>query len=235
MRKLRALILPALFILLSCNQHDNMEYIQKLDNPELFQSAVQNLTDIVVYDIFSPPVASRVYLYPTIAAYEIIAAYQHESFNSLAGQVKDLNEIPKSDNKAIIPNLAALFSFNMVGKKLIFSQDKMESFENELHQQLVEYKVPKNVIKASKNYGEEVAQFILEWASKDMYSQTRTFQKYAIKEEDKYWKPTPPDYMDGIEPHWQEIRTMVLDSSIQFPPKEPVSYTHLTLPTIFRV
>ena len=172
--------------------------------------------------IFSPPVASRVYLYPTIAAYEIIAAHQDESFNSLAGQVKDLNEIPKSDNKAIIPNLAALFSFNSVGKKLIFSQDKMESFENEFYQKLVEYNVPNNVIKASKNYGEEVAQFILEWASKDMYSQTRTFQKYAIKEEDKYWKPTPPDYMDGIEPHWQEIRTMVLDSSNQFPPKAPL-------------
>ena len=42
-------------------------------------------------------------------------------------------------------------------------------------------------------------------------------------EEDQYWKPTPPDYMDGIEPHWQEIRTMVLDSSNQFPPKEPLA------------
>ena len=117
MRNLRALIFSVLFIQLSCNQHESSEYIQKLDNPELFQSAMQNLTDIVVYDIFSPPVASRVYLYPTIAAYEIIAAHQDKSFNSLAGQVKDLNEIPKSDNKAIIPNLAALFSFNSVGKK----------------------------------------------------------------------------------------------------------------------
>ena len=224
MRNLRALIFSVLFIQLSCNQHESREYLQKLDNPELFQSVMQNLTDIVVYDIFSPPVASRVYLYPTIAAYEIIAAHQPESFNSLAGQVKDLNEIPKSDNKAIIPNLAALFSFNSVGKKLIFSQDKMESFENEFYQKLIDYNVPKKVIKASKNYGEEVAEFILEWASKDMYSQTRTFPKYAIKEEDKYWKPTPPDYMDGIEPHWQEIRTMVLDSSNQFPPKDPLPF-----------
>ena len=154
MRNLRALIFSVLFIQLSCNQHDSSEYIKKLDNPELFQSAMQNLTDIVVYDIFSPPVASRVYLYPTIAAYEIIAAHQPESFNSLAGQVKDLYEIPKSDNKAIIPNLAALFSFNSVGKKLIFSQDKMESFENEFYQKLIEYNVPKKVIKASINYGE---------------------------------------------------------------------------------
>ena len=30
--------------------------------------------------------------------------------------------------------------------------------------------------------------------------------------------------MDGIEPHWQEIRTMVLDSSNQFPPKGPLVF-----------
>ena len=30
--------------------------------------------------------------------------------------------------------------------------------------------------------------------------------------------------MDGIEPHWQEIRTMVLDSSNQFPPKDPIPF-----------
>jgi hypothetical protein len=31
------------------------------------------------------------------------------------------------------------------------------------------------------------------------------------------WQPTPPSYMDGIEPHWGEIRTLVLDLS-QFKP-----------------
>ena len=224
MRKTRALIFTVLLIQLSCNKHDNKEYLDKLDDPELFQSAMQNLTDIIVYDIFSPPVASRVYLYPTIAAYEIIAKYNPENFISLAGQVKDLGNIPKPGEVTISPNLAAIFCFNIVGKKLIFSQEKMESFENELNKKLIQYEVPKNVIRTSKNYAEKVAKFILEWASKDMYSQTRTFPKYSIKDEDKYWKPTPPDYMDGIEPHWQEIRTMVLDSSNQFPPKDPLPY-----------
>jgi hypothetical protein len=30
--------------------------------------------------------------------------------------------------------------------------------------------------------------------------------------------------MDGIEPHWKEIRTMVLDSSNQFAPKPPLAF-----------
>jgi hypothetical protein len=100
----------------------------------------------------------------------------------------------------------------------------MELFEKNFKTQLKELNVPSKVIKASEAYGQAVAVFIKEWASKDMYSQTRTYPKYTIKEEDRFWKPTPPDYMDGIEPHWKEIRTMVLDSSDQFSPKDPLPF-----------
>ena len=61
------------FFVLSCANENNSTYKTLVQKPELFQQAMQNLTDIVVYDIFSPPVASRVYLYPTLAAYEIVA------------------------------------------------------------------------------------------------------------------------------------------------------------------
>ena len=140
------------------------------------------------------------------------------------GQVKELKKIPTSDNPDINPQLAALFSFTAVGKTLIFSEDKMEAFQEDFKKKLKTFKVPSRVSKASEAYGEEVATAILEWASGDLYNQTRTFSKYTIREEDRYWKPTPPDYMDGIEPHWQEIRTMVLDSSNQFPPKDPLPF-----------
>ena len=57
-----------------------------------------------------------------------------------------------------------------------------------------------------------------------MYDQTRTYSKYTIQEEDQFWKPTPPDYMDGIEPHWNKIRTLVLKSADQFPPVAPLEF-----------
>ncbi|MGB0788233.1 MAG: phosphatidic acid phosphatase, partial [Marinirhabdus sp.] len=41
--------------------------------PAHFQNTVDKVTEIMVHDIFSPPVASRIYVYPNIAAYEIIA------------------------------------------------------------------------------------------------------------------------------------------------------------------
>ena len=35
-----------------------------------YHAAVDKLTEVMVHDIFSPPVASRIYVYPNIAAYE---------------------------------------------------------------------------------------------------------------------------------------------------------------------
>ena len=217
-------LIVTIFCFYSCSETNNINYKEQLSDPELFQAAMQNLTDIVVYDIFSPPVASRVYLYPSVAAYEIMAYFNSDNFNSLKGQVKELRNIPIPENPNIDPNLAAIFSFNQVGKALIFSEKKMEIFETNFDNKLKDFGVPSRVINASKEYADKVSKSILDWASKDMYSQTRTFPKYSILEGDRFWKPTPPDYMDGIEPHWPKIRTMVLDSSNQFPPKDPIPF-----------
>ncbi len=214
------LLLTLLFI--HCSLEKDRAYVEKVQDPVFFQNAMQNLTDIVVYDIFSPPVASRVYLYPTIAAYEVMALKYPKKYNSLVGQIKELNSIPVPSDKNINLHLASLFAFNAVGKALIFSEDKMDLFQETFKSELEELNVPRKVVKASEKYGAEVANSILEWTSKDMYHQTRTYPKYTIKEEHQFWKPTPPDYMDGIEPHWKEIRTMVINSSNQFSPKAPL-------------
>ena len=216
--------IPCLLLLNCSSDETDLVYKEKLQNPEFFQSAMQNLTDIVVYDIFSPPVASRVYLYPTIAAYEVVRQASPKEFNSLVGQVKGLTPLPIPTNENVDFNLAAIYTFNIVGKALIFSEDKMEKFELDFAKKIKAIKVPRRVDKASKEYAVQAANAIKEWASKDMYSQTRTFPKYTIQEKNQFWKPTPPDYMDGIEPHWKEIRTMVLDSSNQFAPKPPLAF-----------
>ena len=125
MKKLLILITYYLLIL-GCSE--NTDYINKIQDPELFQAAVQNLSDIIVYDIFSPPVASRVYMYPTIAAYEIMAKAYPGQYNSLSGQLTELEKTPEMPED-VNPHLAALISYNKVAKTLIFSEDKMEVFQ----------------------------------------------------------------------------------------------------------
>ena len=214
-------IFCALVLFISCSE--NTAYKEQLGNPELFQSAVKNLSDIIVYDIFSPPVASRVYMYPTIAAYEIMAQVKPTEYKSLATQLNGLGEAPKMTEKAN-PELAAIYAYNIIGKTLIFSEDKMEAYQEKLEEKVDDMGVPRSVRKASMAYAQSMADHILQWASKDMYNQTRTYPKYTILEGEKFWKPTPPDYMDGIEPHWNKIRTLVLDSANQFSPKPPLTF-----------
>jgi len=62
--------------------------------------------------------------------------------------------------------------------------------------------------------------------NKDNYGQTRTMQKFTVDTDDPArWQPTPPAYMDGIEPNWSKIRPFVLDSSNQFNPTPPPSFS----------
>ena len=208
-------------LLFSCNTNEG--YKKAISDPETYNAIVKNLSDVVVYDIFSPPVASRVYLYPNIAAYEIIQKNMPKKYNSLANQLEGLDPIPdpQFNKENINMNLAAIHAFIEVGKNLIFSEAKVIDFQKKLYDNFKRKGLPNREFKASIKYGELISDFIMDWASKDMYNQTRTYPKYTILEEDEYWKPTPPDYMDGIEPHWREIRTLVLDSSSQFPPKPP--------------
>ncbi len=182
-------LLMGIFLWVSCTP--STEYKAQLADPELFQSAVQNLSDIVVYDIFSPPVASRVYMYPTVAAYEILAQADSENYQSVAGQLSELTPIPALSENANA-HLAALYAYNTLGKTLIFSEDRMETFQEELEEKIQSFGVPRSVRKASEKYAQQVVDHILDWAKGDLYNQTRTYPKYTILEEERFWKPTPP-------------------------------------------
>ncbi|RLD27117.1 MAG: phosphatidic acid phosphatase [Bacteroidetes bacterium] len=208
--------------LMGCKE--DTAYKELLKDPELFQSAMKKLTDVIVYDIFSPPVASRVYMYPSVASYAIIQKAYPDKYHVLEGQLNDFSTIPEPTDENIDFHLASFHAFTVVGKQLIFSEQRITDFQNQTYEKLQNDGLPDNVLKASKEYGDKVAEHILKWAKGDLYDQTRTYSKYTIQEEDKFWKPTPPDYMDGIEPHWDKIRTLVLKSSNQFPPIPPLEF-----------
>ena len=186
---------------------------------------MQKLTDIIVHDIFSPPVASRIYVYPSIAAYEVIIN-DNPSYISFAGQLNGLNNIPKPDfNLEYSFPLASIHAFLTVGRDLIFSENKINDFQNNLYKEIKKNGIPNDIYKRSLAYGDKVARHIMEWYDKDNYKQTRSFPKYTILRDDVFWKPTPPDYMEGIEPHWSKIRTLVIDSSNQFVIKSPPEFS----------
>ncbi len=205
-------------ILMGCKKSEPIT-ISALD----YQNGVDKVTEIMIHDIFSPPVASRIYAYPNIAAYEIIAQ-NDPGYQSLAGQITHLQPIPKASNPAVNFPLAALVAHMEISKAVIFSEERMESYRDSLYD--IWQNKNEAEFEASKTYGLEVAAFIKNWMDSDNYKETRTMPKFTvITEEPDRWQPTPPAYMDGIEPHWNKIRPFVLDSASQFKPTPPPAFS----------
>ena len=200
------------------------DYRSRPPDAELLHTAVQQMTSVIVYDIFSPPQASRAYVYATVAAYE--AMRQGDStYQTLAGQLNGLTPVPmpQPDSEYYLP-LAGIHAFMTVGKALTFSQKRMDSLRAVMHERIRRMGVPAPVFERSVAYGEQVAQHVLAWSKKDNFLQMRGMPKYTVTSEPGRWAPTPPAYMDAVEPNWAKLRPFVLDSSSQFRPKPPLGF-----------
>ncbi len=203
----------------------NPNFQEEAKNVDFYHQSMKKLTDVIVHDIFSPPVASRIYVYPNIAAFEALV-YDYPNYQSLNGQLDGLKNVPQPEEgvEYCFP-LASIHAFLLTGKALIFSEAKIEELENETYAKFKAIKMPRDVYERSMAYGKTMSDHILAWADKDMYKETRTYPKYSIPEDPAKWKPTPPDYMDGIEPSWDKIRTLVIDSANQFVPPPPTAFS----------
>ncbi|WP_367182297.1 vanadium-dependent haloperoxidase [uncultured Aquimarina sp.] len=207
------LITSSLLFLNACQKEEKQIVITAED----YHNAVDKITEVMVHDIFSPPVASRIYNYANIAAYEVIRQ-EGTGYNTLSNQLHNLKNIPVADTtKQINHKISALVAYMEVGKSLLFSEDRVEVYRDSLYGSWELQN--EEIFNDSKTYGLVVADHIKTWYASDNYAQTRTMPKFSVNTEDpSRWQPTPPDYMDGIEPHWKEIRPSIIDSSSQFKP-----------------
>jgi hypothetical protein len=212
-------------ILAGCSSPVNEGWRSEADNPEFLHRAMKQVTDVIVHDIFSPPVASRVYGYTSIAAYE--AAIQgNPTFKSMAGQVNGLEPVPRPEEGVEYSfQLASVQAALTVGRALVFSEDKMDAFHKKLMNEYRATGMPEEVFQRSVDYGNAIAQHIMAWSASDNYKQTRSFPKYTVDNDPATWKPTPPAYMDGVEPHWNKVRSFALDSAGQFRPSPPTAFS----------
>jgi hypothetical protein len=186
--------------------------------PEIYHASVDKVTGIMIHDIFSPPVASRIFAYPNIAAYEILV--QNDTvYKTVSATLNGLSPVPKIDKKENVNvNLAAIIAHLEISKKLIFSEDKFEVLQDSLYNHWES--LNKKEFHQSKKYALTVVAHIKKWMDADNYNQTRTMPKFTVDSDDiSRWHPTPPSYLEGIEPHWNKIRPFLLATADQFKPK----------------
>lgn len=207
--------------LLSCNTKN--DYKEILHDPILYSHTVHELNTVVMGNNFPPIIASRNYTYASIAGYEAIAAGYPDKYQSLAGQLKGLNSVPKPEaGKAIDFELAALLAFCKLGEAVTFPEGSMGDFVDSLKKLARDHGMPKEELKNTEDYVSALTEVIMAWSKKDNYAETRSYPKYTVmKEVPGRWVPTPPAYTEAMEPNWREIRTLVLDSANQFTPPPP--------------
>ncbi len=185
--------------------------------------AVKQVNDVIVYDIFSPPQASRVYAYASIAAYEILRQ-RDTMYRTLAGQVNGLTPVPaRAPGAELSLALAGVHAYMVVGRALTFSQARMDSLRQAMDARM-RTGMPTEVFERSIAYGDTVAKHILAWAATDRFKQSRGLPKYSVTREVGRWVPTPPAYMDAVEPNWGTLRPFVMDTSNQFRPEPPLPF-----------
>jgi hypothetical protein len=206
--------------LFACKQKD---YTKFTNDPLLYCQTVKKLNDVVLYNNFSPVVASRNYAYANIAAYECIAAGDAR-YHSLSGQIRHLPPMPKpAAGQKVDYQLAAMLAFVKVGNAVTFPEGVLMDYWNELKDKARKAGMPGDILKNTVAYSDTVAATVMKWSKGDQYAQTRSAEKYTVTQQEGRWIPTPPAYAQAMEPHWCDIRPLVLDSATQFiPPMPPV-------------
>jgi hypothetical protein len=84
--------------------------------------------------------------------------------------------------------------------------------------------MPEEMFSNTVAFADTIGKTILAWSKKDNYAQTRSASRYTVLDSPGRWVPTPPAYTSAIEPHWNEIRPIVMDSASQFIPPPPIAF-----------
>lgn len=221
---MRSLLFVVALTLLFTSCKKAGDYKIFFSDPVLYSHTVHELNGVVMGNNFTPVVASRNYAYATVAGYEVIAAGYPKQYQSLVGQLNGLQKVAKpAANQTINFEYAALLAFCKVGEAVTFPEGSLKYYTDSLHNKAVLHGMPADVISNSEAYAKAVAMSIMAWSKKDNYLKTRSATKFAINDEPGRWVPTPPLYGEAVEPHWSEIRTMVMHNAKEYSvPMPPV-------------
>jgi hypothetical protein len=212
-------------LLLACLLACNRKKPGKLDDSEILHKNQDLLTNVIIYDVFTPPVASRIYVYSSLASYEAIR-FSKTGKASIAEKLNGFTKMPQPlAGKEYNFTLAATSAFFRVTRNIkVFSVDSLVNYERDIYERFRENS-DSATYRRSIAFGESVADAILKRAGTDGYSLSRGKPKYLGSQGAGKWRPTPPDYLDGVEWCWNTMKPMVMDSAGQLKPPGPPPYS----------
>jgi hypothetical protein len=216
--------------LYSCNRNQS----PTISDADVLHQNQDQLTQVIIYDVFTPPVASRLYVYASLASYEAIR-FVKEGSSSIAEKLNGFGPFPAPEkNKDYDFTLAATKAFfNVVRNVRVFSVDSLKDYEESVFGSF-RSALDDSTYARSIAFGDRVAGVILARAKSDGYFESRGKPKYLGSNDPGKWRPTPPDYLDGVEWCWNTMKPMIMDSASQFMPARPPAFSLDTTSLFFR-
>lgn len=228
--------LPFVVILLLALGCQSKTDFNQLDDFSEQQLAKWNrkLTDVIVADIFTPPVASRIYAYANIAAFEAVR-FQNDSLKSYAGILNGFSAGPTPDpDQTYYFPLAEIVAFTTTARELVYNGPMVDELEVAYLTEIKNLSIDSDTYDRSIVFGRAVGQHILRWAKADGYNERTSNIAFTVNDDPGRWRPTPPDYADGIEPHWNKLRPFLMDSANQFNPGAPTAFDTIPESTFYK-
>lgn len=205
-----------------------------MDAAEVLHQNEDQLTQVIIYDVFTPPVASRIYVYSSLASYEAIR-FSKEGTSSIAEKLHGFGKMPQPEKgKSYNYTLAATKAFfTVVHNVKVFSIDSLKTYEESVFNNFKE-NLDDSTYQRSLAFGDTIGKVILLRAKVDGYLLSRGKPKHLGSNDVGKWRPTPPDYMDGVEWCWNTMKPMVMDSAAQFMPPRPPQFSKDTNSVFFK-
>ncbi|GAL68402.1 hypothetical protein JCM19301_2009 [Jejuia pallidilutea] len=173
----------------------------------------------MVHDVISPPAAARYYAYSCLAGY-LVTENSIGFLDKLNGfEIKTF----KTKRHANQP-LATSYALIQVAKQMLPSGYQLEKIQLELIAHF-KGKLSEKSLEQSLALGNLAANHVLEYAKTDLFNELSAKVGYTPTLKPGYWYPTPPAYMEAVEPHWNTVRTFFIESADQFKPVAPTPFS----------
>lgn len=168
---------------------------------------------VVQGEAVNAPAASRIYAYTGVTLYEAVVNGMPENY-SLAGQVTEMPDMPLPEEGEVYdwPSVANSALAMVMGGLFPTGSDETKQMIISLREKWVgarEEEVSEEVVERSLEYGEVLAQALLDWIASDGYTETRDME-YELPTGDPSYYVLTTEGTRPAEPYWGTLRPFAL-------------------------
>jgi hypothetical protein len=196
--------------------------------------ALDAINMTMVHDVISPPSAARYYAYCTLAAHSIVAA--HDKKLPPPQQLVKKFVDPRLDTVRAPYNyqVAAYYAMLEAARLLLPSGENLAEEQASFVQGLTKQGMSPAEISQAVRVAKLATAAVVKFSKTDNYGKLSTLKRYTPVRAEGNWYPTPPAYLEAVEPNWKTIRPLVIDSASQFRPGLPCAFSKDTASAFYR-